>query len=173
MEGADYSSVGTFNTGKNRVRGVELGVSGQITDALSVVGGVTWMEAEVLASATPANVGKTLSNFADVSASLQAKYEIREGFYVGGVIKHEGKRYGGQPDTAAAYSTTDGTYSQPVPAYTTLDLFATYRINKDLQAKVNLGNVTDENYYLAVYRSGAFLYKGDGRNARLTLTYEF
>lgn len=173
MEGADYTAVGTFNTGKNRVRGLEVEITGKVTEALSVSGGATWMESEVLASATPANVGKTLANFADFSASLQAKYELREGFYVGGLIKHEGKRYGGQPDTAAAFSTVDGSYNQPVPAYTTLDLFASYRITKDLEAKLNVANVTDENYYLAVYRSGAFLYKGDGRNARLTLTYEF
>ena len=34
-------------------------------------------------------------------------------------------------------------------------------------------NVTDETYYLAAYRSGAFMYLGDARNARLTLDYDF
>ena len=34
-------------------------------------------------------------------------------------------------------------------------------------------NVTDEEYYLAAYRSGSFLYYGDARNVRLTVNYEF
>ena len=35
MEGANYDTVGTFNTGKNRVRGVEFGLTGNITEKLS------------------------------------------------------------------------------------------------------------------------------------------
>ncbi|MBA6411730.1 TonB-dependent receptor [Parahaliea sp. F7430] len=37
----------------------------------------------------------------------------------------------------------------------------------------NLNNITDKDYYLASYRSGAFAYIGDRRNVRLTLSYEF
>jgi catecholate siderophore receptor len=171
MEGADYSAVGTFNTGKNRVRGIELGIVGEVTEKLTLEGGVTFMESEILASATPANVGKVLSNFADQSASLQARYQATENFYFGGAVKYESKRYAGQPDSAAGFNASG--YTQPIPAYTVLDLFAAYRINKDLEARLNIGNVTDREYYIAAYRSGAFLYKGDGRNARLTFTYEF
>ena len=38
---------------------------------------------------------------------------------------------------------------------------------------LNVGNVTDEDYYLAGYRSGSFVYLGDARNAKLALTYSF
>jgi catecholate siderophore receptor len=54
-----------------------------------------------------------------------------------------------------------------------LDLFATYRINKNMDVRLNVGNVTDKDYYVAGYRSGSFLYKGDARNARVTLNYDF
>lgn len=172
MEGADYDVVGTFNTGKNRVRGVEFGIAGQVTDKLTLTGGATIMESEILESATPANVGKTISNFAERSLVLQARYQPTEDFYFGGSVKYESRRYGGQPDTAAAFDAA-GNYTVPVPAYTVVDLFASYRLNKDLEARVNINNLLDEDYYLAVYRSGAFLYKGDGRQARFTLTYEF
>ena len=53
-----------------------------------------------------------------------------------------------------------------MPDYTVLDLFATYKFNRNLSARVNVGNVTDETYYLSAYRSGAFMYLGDARNAR-------
>ncbi|MEN3975729.1 TonB-dependent receptor [Emcibacter sp. SYSU 3D8] len=172
MEGADYDSVGTFNTGKNRVRGVEFGVTGNVTDALTVQGGLTLMDSKVLKSATPDNVGKVLSNFAKYSAVLQAKYQLTEKFSFGGAVKYESKRFGGQPDTAASYA-ADGSYRVPVPGYAVFDLFATYQITDDLELRLNINNVGNKDYYLAVYRSGSFLYKGDGRTGRLTLTYDF
>jgi catecholate siderophore receptor len=172
MEGADYAVVGTFNTGKNRVQGVEFGVVGAVTRALTAQVGMAFMESEVLESAIAANVGKTLANFADSTASFQLKYQLTDALAIGGAAKYESKKYGGQPDTAAVYQ-ADGQYSQPVPAYTVYDLFATYRFNKNFDARLNILNVTDEDYYLAVYRSGSFLYKGDARAARLTFNYEF
>jgi len=172
MEGADYASVGTFNTGKNRIRGVELGLVGELTNALTAQAGINVMDAEVLKSATEANEGKTLANFADKSAVAQLRYEFNEKFALGGGMRYEDKRYGGQPDTAAAYG-TDGRYSQPIPSYSVYDLFATYRFNRDLDMRLNVNNVTDKDYYLAGYRSGSFLYMGDARSYRLTLNYEF
>ncbi len=185
MEGADYTSAGTFNTGKNRVRGIEFGLAGNITDKLSAFAGVTFMKAKVLDSYTATNEGKTLSNFADTTASAQLRYQATPKFAFGTAVKYESKKYAGQPDTAAAYVTaanvTAGTqpasqlgeYTQPVPAYTVWDVFADYRIDKRTKLRLNVGNVFDKDYYLAAYRSGSFLYKGDARNARLTLNYEF
>jgi len=185
MEGANYDSVGTFNTGKNRVQGIELGLAGNVTEKLSAFAGVAFMESEVLASATAANVGKTLSNFADITASAQLRYQATPKFAFGSAVKYESKKYAGQPDTAAAYVTAAdvaanrqpasalGLYSQPIPAYTVVDVFADYRLTKQAKVRLNVGNVFDKDYYLAGYRSGAFVYKGDAINARLTLNYDF
>jgi catecholate siderophore receptor len=173
MEGANYDTVGTFNTGKNRVTGFEVGATGALTDKLTVQAGMTYMESEVLESATPANVGKTLANFAKSSGMVQLKYQATDKFYIGGAVKYEGKRYGGQPDTAAPFNATTGVYSQPVPSYTVLDLFASYRFNPNLELRLNVSNATDEKYYLAVYRGGFFLYEGDARTTRLTVNYDF
>ena len=172
MEGADYGAAGTFNTGKNRVMGIEFGLAGNITSKLSAQAGVTLMKAKVLDSFTAANEGKTLSNFADRTASAQLRYQATPKIGFGTAVKYESKKYAGQPDTAAAFD-AQGRYSQPVPAYTVWDLFADYRIDKQAKLRLNIGNVFDKDYYLAAYRSGSFLYKGDARNARLTLNYEF
>ncbi len=172
MEGADYGIAGTFNTGKNRVRGIEFGLSGNLTDKLSAFAGVAFMDAEVLKSATPASRGKTLSNFADKTASAQLRYQATAKFGLGAAVKYESKKYAGQPDSAAAFN-AQGQYSQPVPGYTVWDFFADYRLNKAAKLRLNVGNVFDKDYYLAAYRSGSFLYKGDARNARLTFNYEF
>ncbi|MGE4331052.1 TonB-dependent receptor [Diaphorobacter sp.] len=170
MEGADYDSLGTFNTGKNRVRGLELGLTGNVTRNFQMQAGVAIMKSKVLRSATAANVGNPLSNFADRSATLQGKYQLTPSLSLGAVARYESSRCGGQPDTGASYS--NGMCSQPVPAFSKYDLFASYRINKHADLRLNVLNVTDKDYYTAVYRSGAFLYKGDGRAVRLTLNLD-
>ncbi|MDA8522559.1 TonB-dependent receptor [Acidovorax sp. NCPPB 4044] len=171
MEGANYDSVGTFNTGKNRVRGVEFGLVGNVTSQFTMQAGVAFMKSKVLKSATAANVGLPLSNFADRSFSVQGKYQITPAIALGATARRESKRCGGQPDTGAGYS--NGVCSQPVPSFTVYDLFASYRINKHADVRLNVLNATDKDYYTAVYRSGSFLYKGDGRAVRVTLDYEF
>ena len=171
MEGANYETAGTFNTGKNRVRGVEFGLAGNVTKDFQVQAGAAFMKSKVLKSFTASNVGHPLSNFADRSFSLQGKYQITKDLSFGALARHESGRCGGQPDTGAGY-TAGGDCSQPVPSFTVYDLFASYRINKYADIRLNVMNVTNKDFYTAVYRSGAFLYKGDARAARLTLNLD-
>ncbi|MCB2074092.1 MAG: TonB-dependent receptor [Novosphingobium sp.] len=176
LEGEGYDSVGTFNSGKNRLRGIEVGLAGNITPAWSMQGGLTLMDSEVRKSANPEYVGKVLANFAKFQAQFQTRYQITEQFAMGFAIKHKSKRYGGQPDTAAPFSTNDDgsfTYSRPVPAYTVGDAFLEYKFNQNLDFRLNVNNITDEDYYLAVYRGGFFLYKGDARQIVGTLNLRF
>lgn len=175
--GGGYTPDGTGNTGKNRVRGFELGLAGNITPEWSMQGGLTYLDTEVLESAVnPDNVGKELANTANWQASFQTRYQLTQAFAIGAAVKYKGERHGGQPDTAANFTTLpDGSfrYSNTVPAYTVADLFAEYRFNRNMSLRVNVNNVFDEDYYLAVYRSGAFLYKGDARQAVATLNLRF
>lgn len=170
MEGANYDTIGTFNTGKNRVRGLEVGLTGNITENLSAQIGAAVLKSRVLDSATPANIGHPLSNFANRSFSAQAKYQLTNALSFGAAARYESDRCGGQPDTGAGY--TNGQCAQPVPSFTVYDVFAAYRFTKKLDVRLNVLNVTDKDYFTAVYRSGAFLYKGDARAARVTLNYE-
>lgn len=170
MEGANYDTVGTFNTGKNRVHGAEIGLSGDFTDKFSMQAGAAVMKSKVLGSATATNIGNPLSNFAEKSYTVQAKYQLTDAFSFGGVTRYESSRCGGQPDTGAGFS--NGMCSQPVPSFNVSDLFAAYRFNRKFDVRVNVLNVFNKDYYTAVYRSGSFLYKGDARSVRVTLNYE-
>jgi catecholate siderophore receptor len=128
----------------------------------------------VLASAAdPASVGRTLSNFADDSVFLQLRYQLVPAFAIGGTATYSSERYAGQPDSAAAWDNARGTYTYTVPDYTVYDVFANWDVNKQTSLRLNVGNVTNEAYYLSAYRSGAFTYIGDRRNAKLTLAYSF
>lgn len=171
MEGANYDTIGTFNTGKNRVQGIEFGLAGDVTEKLSAQVGLAILRSKVLDSATASNIGRPLSNFAEKSFSAQAKYQLTNAFSFGATARYESDRCGGQPDTAAGYTAT-GYCSQPVPSFAVYDVFAAYRFSKKLDLRVNVLNATNKDYYTAVYRSGSFLYKGDARAVRLTLNYE-
>ncbi len=176
MEGNGYEATGTFNSARNRVRGFELGLAGNITPEWSMQGGVTVMDAEVLRSATPVRVGKTLSNFARFQAQFMTRYQPTENFALGFAVKHKSKRYGGQPDTAPTLGTNpNGStfYSRPVPAYTVGDVFVEYKFNRNIDFRLNVNNITDEDYYLTVYQGGFFLYKGDARQITGTVNVKF
>lgn len=171
MEGASYDTYGTFNTGKNRVEGFELSLAGNVTDKFSLQAGAAFMKSRVLESTTASRVGKRLANFADTTYSVLAKYQLTPKFSFGGQVRYQSERCGGQPDTGVDYS--GGTCSQPIPEYTVYDVFAGYRINKKVDVRLNVLNVTNKDYYTAVYRSGSFLYKGDARQAYLTLNIDW
>lgn len=176
MEGGNgYTVSGTLNTGKNRVEGIEIGLSGNITERLSSQFGAAMMQSEVLESAAtdPGVIGRTLSNFADNTLFLQLRYALTRQLAVGGVVNYVSERYAGQPDSAAGWNATTNDYSFEVPAYTTLDLFAEYQLSEKFDLRLNVNNATDQDYYLAAYRSGAFTYIGDALNGNLTLAWEF
>jgi catecholate siderophore receptor len=92
IEGNGYTSTGTANSGKNRVQGVELGLTGNIAERLSAQAGIAFLKSRVLQSATPANVGLPLSNFADKSYSAQVKYQFTPELYLGVAARHESER---------------------------------------------------------------------------------
>ena len=172
MEGTDYDTDGTYNTGKNRVQGVEFSLVGNITDRLSTQLGLSLMESEILKTeaknrdGSAVEAGGRLANFADRSAFAQVRYQLTDHFSFGAVANYSSEVYVGQPDSTA-------NEDLGVPAYTVFDIFASYAFNEKLNARLNIANIADENYYLTAYRSGGFAYIGDARNAQLTLAYEF
>ncbi|WP_028312333.1 TonB-dependent receptor [Derxia gummosa] len=172
MEGNGYATVGSFNSGKNRVKGVEFNVVGNVTDDLTASVGGVWMKSKVLESATATNVGRPLSNFADKSAFAQLKYRFVPDFSAGSTVRYESARCAGQPDTAAGYVLATGECSWLVPAYHVVDFFGSYRVNKNMDIRVNVLNAFNKDFYLAAYRSGSYVYKGDARAVRVTLSYE-
>ncbi|MBL4900487.1 MAG: TonB-dependent receptor [Colwellia sp.] len=171
MEGADYDTTGTQNTGENVVKGIEVSVAGNITDDLSVIFGASLMDSEITKgyetdpTARDYALGGRLANFADESAYLQLRYQLTPEFAFGGSAKYSSEVYTGQPDTAAN--------DNFVPSYTVLDLFATYNVSKQLNVRLNVGNVANKEYYLTAYRGGTFAYLGALRSAKVTVSYDF
>lgn len=161
----NYSLNGTLNTGSYKVEGIELGLAGNITSKLSAQAGLAIMDSEITKSVIASNEGKELANLPKKSASILLSYKFTPKFTLGGTLTHQSSKFSGSPESAA------GNYK--VPAYSTLDLFASYKFNRQLSARVNVNNVFNKEYYLATYTSGKFTYMGDARNIRATLNYDF
>jgi len=193
-----YLTTGSLGSGKFRIRGVELGMVGNITDRLSGQVGVTLMKSRVLASnnnnftalqiaAGATNVGKPISNFANNSVDVQLRYQATDKLAFGGTATYQSEMFGGQPDTAAALNTTDldsvattltpgPFFGQPnirVPAFTVYGAFIEYKISQNFALRINGLNLTNKKYFSAAYRSGSFAYVGDARTVKLTLSAKF
>ena len=86
-----------------RIRGIDLGVGGKITDKWSVFGGLVLMESEVTKSLAPSadpilyptNVGLPLANVAHQSFSMLTKYQLTDVWELGGQAVYRSKIYGG------------------------------------------------------------------------------
>ncbi|MFZ1344393.1 TonB-dependent receptor [Thiothrix eikelboomii] len=159
-------------TGAVKVRGVELGISGNLHPKLSLAGGAVFMDTEITQSADPNSLGKDLANVAEKSASIQAKYQVTPKLSLGGSVIHTGEIKAGTFAASAVNPYTGE--GLKLKASNRLDLVAEYKVNKQLTAQLNVKNATDATIYEALYRSSApFVYVAPGRTTNLSLTYDF
>lgn len=128
--------------GEARSQGLELDVSGQVTDGLSLIGTYAYTDTEVTKD-NSGKQGKRLPYAPLHAGSLWMKYDFQHerlrGFSFGAGIYAADRRFG---DAANSYSDD---------AYARLDLMAAYRFNVGptrLTAQLNLNNVTDTEYFI-------------------------
>jgi catecholate siderophore receptor len=157
-----------------RIRGIDLGVGGKITDKWSVFGGLVLMQSEVtkslVAPADPAlyttNVGLPLANVAHQSFSLLSKYQLTDVWELGGQAVFRSKIYGG-----TLLAANEGT---SLPSYWRFDAFAEAKIDKNWTAKLFVNNIFNKLYYDALYQSAApFVLEAPGRTVSVVLSARF
>ena len=156
------------------IRGVDLEVTGKITDKWSVFGGLVLMKSEVTKSLVPpantalysTNVGLPLANIANQSFSLLSKYQIDDRWEVGGQATYRSKIYGG-----TLLAANQGT---SLPSYWRFDTFAEAKIDKNWKVKLFVNNIFNELYYNALYQSATpFVLEAPGRTAALMVSARF
>ncbi|WP_454866578.1 TonB-dependent siderophore receptor [Pseudomonas umsongensis] len=152
--------------GEVRSRGLEVDLSGQLSDRWSMIGSYAYTDAEV--TQDPVYKGKQLQNVAKNSGSLSAVYDF--GTIVGGdqLRIGAGARYVGE---RAGNAVNDF----DLPSYTVADAFATYDTQLDGQRvkfQLNVKNLFDRTYYTSA-ASRFFVSMGDSRQVTLSSTLEF
>ncbi len=157
-----------------RIRGIDLGVGGKITDKWSVFGGLVLMESEVTKSLAPSantalyptNVGLQLANVAHQSFSLLTKYQLTDVWELGGQAVYRSKIYGG-----TLLAANQGT---SIPSYWRFDTFAEAKINQNWTVKLFVNNIFGKRYYDALYQSAApFVLEAPGRAAYLVISARY
>lgn len=144
----DFSTVDnpydSRSVGGIRSQGLELDVTGKITDKLSMIGSYAYTDARVTKdfdnNGGSGNTGNRYFNVPEHSASLWSKYDIDDHFTVGTGTYLAGSRQG------------DLVNSYQMPGYVRWDLMAAYktRVGKSkLTTQLNVNNILDKHYYLS------------------------
>lgn len=152
--------------GEVRSRGLEMDLTGQLSDHWSMIGSYAYTDAEV--TEDPDYKGKRLQNVAKNSGSLSAVYDF--GSVIGGdqLRVGAGARYVGE---RAGNAVNDF----DLPSYTVADAFATYDTRVEGQKvkfQLNVKNLFDRTYYTSA-ASRFFVSMGDSRQVSLSSTLEF
>jgi len=156
-----YSTAGQVHS-----RGLELDLSGQLSERWSWIGSYAYTDAEV--SRDPLLQGNRLQNVAKNTGSLSAVYDVGallggDRLRVGAGAHYVGERAG------------DPTNDFKLPAYTVADAFASYDTQVDGQKvkfQLNVKNLFDRTYYTSAV-SRFFVSLGDSRQVVLSSTLAF
>lgn len=157
-----------------RIRGIDLGIGGKVTDKWSVFGGLVLMQSAVTKSLVPSpqlalyptNVGLPLANVAHQSFSLLTKYQLDDHWELGGQAVYRSQIYGG-----TFLAANQGT---SIPSYWRFDAFAEAKLDKNWTAKFYIANLTNKLYYDALYQSAApFVLVAPGRSASIVISARY
>ncbi|WP_445218522.1 TonB-dependent siderophore receptor [Bradyrhizobium sp. Pa8] len=153
--------------GRARSRGVELDVTGRLTDSWALIGSYGYTDARVTASEDVTLLGRKLQNVALNTASLYLVYDFGTALpgqlRLGGGARYVGDRPG------------DAINSFFLPSYVVADIFATYETkyqNTPVIYQLNVKNLFDTVYYpSAVNNLNVAI--GDARRVSLSATVKF
>ena len=148
--------------GENRVRGIELGATGSITDKWDIWAGYTYLDPKIKKYRSGNNVydGNQIKFIAKNSATLWTTYEPIKDWTIGGGVSYVGERY------------VDDSNTLKLPSHTLYDAMVGYRMSRNLELQLNVNNITDTRVYDASH-VGLFANVGQGRSYMLNANYSF
>lgn len=141
-------------------QGMELTVTGKVTDDLTLFGGGTLMDIKVEKADNPAIEGKKPTNAASKMAKLYAEYNLPfiSGLTVTAGAYYTGEKYGNRLNT------------DKIPSYTLYDAGLRYKTKLDKYPTtflLNVSNLTGEDYWASNF------YLGDPRSVAISMKMEF
>ncbi len=145
--------------GTQRVDGIELGASGTITRAWTVLAGYSLLDSQIVKSNAAAEVGKRLQNTPRNSFNIWTTYRFFGKLTVGGGPRFVGKRFGNNTNTRF------------VESYWTLEGMASYPITSHIDLRLNLYNLNDAYFFDRL--GGGHVVPGPARAANLSLGFRF
>ena len=155
-----------YQTGKKSVKGVEISVTGELARNWLVSAGYTHMKTEVESGKVITASGVNQLSYTPKDAFTSwTSYTLPFGLKIGGGARYQGKLQRG----------TDGAVGTPAYAtsYWVADAMDEYSINKNIDLRLNVYNLTDKEYVAAINKSGYRYTPGQPRSASVTATFRF
>ncbi|NOL48545.1 TonB-dependent receptor [Pelistega europaea] len=159
---------------KERVRGLELSAAGNITDRWSAYAGFTYLNGKVIRNQeNPLNEGGRLKNVPKYAFNLWTTYAFTEALNASVGVQYVGKRQ----FSAGNFTNKGFDLTAQAPAYFVVDAAVSYRVNKNVDLRLNVNNVFNKKYFAKVSTSRdgfqKFAIPGSGRTFILSTDIKF
>ncbi|WP_447500195.1 TonB-dependent receptor [Acinetobacter oleivorans] len=156
----DPKGLSAILAGEQKTKGVELSLTGQLTDQLSVLAGYSYMDGKIEKS-TIGFTGNHSALTPNNTANLWVKYQINDHWYAAVGGRGESSRFSA-PDN-----------KNVLPGYAVVNAALGYQSER-YDVNLNLNNLFDRNYFVSGH-SGAndSNMMGDPLNAQIALRYRF
>jgi len=152
-------------SGKVESKGVELEVSGEPLPGWQLVAGYTYVHAEYVKDADPANEGRRFD-----TAYPTHQFKLSTDYRLPGELDRW--RVGGSVYAQSAIYEADTSYRIEQKRYALVGLHAGYRLDARTSLRLNVNNLFDRKYYEGVgWTTGGNQY-GAPRNFMLTVNYQ-
>ena len=149
-----------IQTGAQRSKGIELGASGNLTNAWDIAAGAAFQRAEIKTATSASAAGATVPIVPARSFSLWNKYSFSPRFAAGLGAVHQSKMFAAIDNKVT------------LPAFTRFDAALFARITHVVKAQVNLENVFDVKYFPTAHNN-VNISPGSPRELRISLTAMF
>lgn len=157
-------TIANFNTngGTQRVQGIELEATGQITEAWTIHASYAYLDSSTLHVDNPSaagspRIGAQLPVTPKNSASFQTDYALSRIFSVGGGAVYQSSRLGQNTNSSLLRA----------PGYTVYELRARAQLSPRVAVQANIFNLTDKLYYDQLHPF--HVVPGAGRSALFSL----
>lgn len=170
--------------------GVELSVTGEITPAWNVFGGLLVMRSKRQISdqleaalgfgnpgdysaAFPASGldGDRLAFTPNISGTLWTTYRLPFGVTLGGGVQHVGSRFLGRPDDALRVI-PNGIFGK-LPAYTVFNAMIGYDLTDRIDVRLNVDNIANNRYAVTTNWNGTRATLGASRSFLVSLGFRY
>jgi catecholate siderophore receptor len=162
----DPTDLQYYQTGKKRVDGVEISLTGEIARNWLISGGYAHMKTQVTSGKVMTAAGQNVLSYTPKdSFTVWTSYTLPMGLKLGGGANYVGKLLRG----------TDGAVGTPAyaDAYWVVNAMAAYQVTRNIELQLNVNNLFDKEYIQAINKSGYRYTPGAPRSGSLTANIRF
>lgn len=154
--------------GEQHNQGIELGLTGALTDTLDVSSGITYTKSRLVDIDNDSYKGHQTQNVPKVRATAQLSYKVPS---VEGLRLLSGMQY-----SSSKYANKEGTAK--VGGYNVFNIGAAYKINfagHDTTFRFNIDNLFNKKYWrdVGAFMGDDYLFLGNPRTAQFSTTFSF